>query len=264
MRARGAADPRAPVPRALARGDVPRHPLRVATDAADQHRRERVQERQADEVQAGRRTRRRRASARASRPRRSRERRSTRRPCRSPVHQITLATSSTRPSSSTGCPSRTPATRASVRSTPASSRCARLTRSSGAAVRPDLPARLAAERRVASSARGSTTNHITGSTTRADRPSKSNGSSPFTLPDSTVGWLARRRRARCPRRSGCADDEHRPVLKLRRVAVRRWSASAGSPGQARRRTRARLGSWKVPDATTTLSASKRCAPARTT
>ncbi len=38
-----------------ARGDVVGHPLGIPADAADQHRRERVQERQADEVEPRRR-----------------------------------------------------------------------------------------------------------------------------------------------------------------------------------------------------------------
>lgn len=50
---------------------------------------------------------------------------------RKPVHQITLATSSTVPSSSRGRPSTAPVVRLSTRWTPAASRSARLTRSSG-------------------------------------------------------------------------------------------------------------------------------------
>src|SRR5262249_38900704 len=50
---------------------------------------------------------------------------------RNPVHQITFVTSSARPSSSTGSPSRTPAVRALTYRTPAAARWGSLTRSSG-------------------------------------------------------------------------------------------------------------------------------------
>ena len=54
-----------------------------------------------------------------------------------PVHQMTLATSRTRPSASSGRPSRTPITRA-TRSTPAAASSAGFTRTSGVAAREQL------------------------------------------------------------------------------------------------------------------------------
>ena len=68
-------------------------------------------------------------------------------PGSNPVHQMTLATSRTRPSSSSGSPSRTPATRATGR-TPAAARSRDLTRTRGRPLAGELGTLPAADRRV--------------------------------------------------------------------------------------------------------------------
>ena len=117
---------------------MPGDMLGVPSDPPDQHRGQRVQEVQADEVQAGlgfhdtaivhRRPR------RSSKTGRSIHEKSGAKP----VHQITFATSRTCPSSSTGRPSRTPPS-VGTRSTPAAVRSFGLTRASGDAVRSEHP-----------------------------------------------------------------------------------------------------------------------------
>jgi hypothetical protein len=100
------------------RRDVLPDVLRIPAGAEDQHRAERVLERESREVQS--RSRLDDAALVLGQPSSSITGRSIQlKSCVKPVHQITFATSRTVPSSSSGLPSRTPATRAVVRSMPA-------------------------------------------------------------------------------------------------------------------------------------------------
>ena len=176
------------------------------------------------------------------------------------MHQITFATSRTRPSSSSGSPSRTPTVRG-TRSTPAAASSFGRTRSSGAAVRRDL-GRIFRPIGVLTVSTCEATNQNGGRQHPAQQPPMRTGTWP---------------RRRCPRarsdasrddlerdlgaRVTGADDQHAALLQLRRVPVLASSRTARCSGRARRRTPAPLSPGSAPVATTTLSASNRRSPA---
>src|SRR6266545_2435530 len=137
--------------------------------------------------------------------------------CRKPVHHTTFATSTTRPPSSTGRPSRTPTTRSSTRSTPRAARSARLTLSIGPPWKRTsfIAFRPIGVRRVITCR---PTNRNTGRKTRAPRLSSRPGIWPGSTAQHGVvraGDLVRDVGARVRP----ADHEHGTVLELVRAAV---------------------------------------------
>ena len=137
-------------------------------------------------------------------------------PGANPVHQMTLATSRTRPSSRAGKPFRTWVVLGS-NSTPAAARSLRLVRTSGAPLAKNRGMAL----RPIGDARVSTwfpANRTRGRTKRAALVPCLTGSCPTLLPDSDVGWSAKPRGRSRPGVAG-ADHEGGAILQLPRAAV---------------------------------------------
>src|SRR5918996_3589461 len=127
-------------------------------------------------------------------------------PAWNPVHQITLATSTDRPSSSCGSPLSMPATRG-TRSTPRAARSLGLTRINGSPVEIHLRRTLLPIGVLVVSTRWKMTRAMNGIRTRATTLSGRKGMAPVAAPESKTSWGPRHFDGDLGARVACADDE---------------------------------------------------------